>query len=143
MGFMPRYSGWVQVDIPATSASQTGVGTTFSAIRTLTEAVDLGPFQRRRLQNFFPNSYTRDAGVTGTLALQGRINSSWTDLMVFTQDDTSFLVSDLVTGTLTGILDAVRVRSTVSVGAGTLSGTYGPVSLFYLYPFNQERFTTP
>lgn len=141
MDLVQSKSGWDEIVVPATSASQTGVGSTLSAERVVSPPIELKRYIWFMSDKTFPTVYSRDAGVTGTVSLQAEIDGSWVTLLSMTVNDTTvnwgWFLSSFITGTLTKL----RVKSEVTVGVGTLSGTYA-LTLQYIFGRLLGRYTT-
>ena len=117
----------------ALGASQAGVGTTFSSEAIITPIIDMSKYPLSILNTAQAFSFFAAGGVTdGFVALEGRVNSVFVDL--FRIDRVG--ATGVLTGTtpinsiLTGILDRLRARATVTAGAGTYTCSFDIGFLF-------------
>lgn len=127
-------NGWDVITFTLTT-SQTGVGTTNSAAKTLSRSVDLSVYGDRILTSTFTTSHTLSASTSAVARLQGYIDSVWTNLLSVTYTSSStcdVATTDHLAGISTGTLSQVRIQVEVTSGVGTLTAAFNdPIQLVY------------
>jgi hypothetical protein len=127
----PTYSA---INIPALSASQTGPGTSYSAVVNLPTPIDTAGMNNTvyRLSNLMlAAGYSIPNGTAGSIALQAEVGGSWVNLISWAVGlSGGVYTATFSEGTILGSITAFRTATTVTGSA--VAGTTAPVEVFVL-----------